>query len=112
MSKLSKRLLWVIGCVVIAVASFAFGRWSGALKESLEREASYPWVLHKKISGIDTTCEALRTAPKVGKFIVQTTDGGETLLIATTNEKTKIVSAFALSSSGQVASDSWPIDCN
>ena len=111
MSILSKRLLWVFGCAVIAMASFALGRWSGILKESLAREASYPWALHKKISDIDTTCEALRTAPRLGKFIVQATDGGETLLIAAANEKTKTVSAFSVSFGGQVASDSWPIKC-
>jgi hypothetical protein len=111
MSTLSKRLLWVFGCAVIAMASFALGRWSGALKESLAREASYPWALHKKLSNIDTTCEVLRTAPKLGKFIVQATDGGETLLITAADETTKTVNAFAVSSGGQVASDSWPIEC-
>lgn len=112
MSALSKRLLWAFACAVIAMGAFALGRWSGALKEGLAREASYPWTLHKKLSGIDTTCEALRAAPKLGKFIVQATDRGETLLVAVVNEKTRTVNAFAVGSGGQMASDSWPIECS
>lgn len=111
MTRLSKQVLWGVGCIPIVVVAFAFGRWSGALKESLGREASYPWLLHKKISSIDTTCEAFRTSPKVGKFIVQATDSGETLLIAVNNGKTKTITAFVLSSTGQVASDSSMSEC-
>lgn len=111
MSKWSRWLLCIFGCVFVAVASFALGRWSGVLKTSLEQEANYPWELHKKLSSIDTTCEALRMAPKIGMFIIHATDGGETLLITVANEKTKTVSSFAVSSSGKVASDSWPIEC-
>jgi hypothetical protein len=96
---------------VMVAVSFAFGRWSGTLKGSLEREATYPWALHKKLSNIDARCERFQASPTVGKFFVEPSDGGETLLIAVLNHRTGTVSAFAVDSSGQVASDSWPVEC-
>lgn len=110
MSTPYKRVLWVVG-LLVAVVSFALGRWSGALKGSLEREAVYPWALHKKLSSIDAGCERLRTPPTIGKFFVQPADAGETLLLAALNDRTGMINAFAVSSDGQVASDSWLAEC-
>lgn len=106
-----KRIIWAFAFFGAVTASFALGRWSGTLKASLAREASYPWLLHKKLSNIDARCDRLRTPPTIGKFFVQPTDGGETLLIAALNERTETVNAFAVNSAGQVASDSWHVDC-
>ena len=111
MSALSKKTLWAIGFAAITVVAFAFGRWTGALKESLSHEASYPWALQRKIASINAACKNFQTSPKLGKFIVQSTDDGETLLIATTNDKDKTIYAFAISAAGQIASDSWPSEC-
>ena len=105
------RVVWGVGLLVAIAASFMLGRWSGALKGSLEREASYPWALHKKLSSIDARCETLRMPPTVGMFFVQPADNGETLLIAALNDRTGTVNAFAVNSAGQVASDSWPVEC-
>ncbi len=111
MSTPYKRIAFVAGLLVAMAASFILGRWSGALKGSLEREASYPWALHKKLSSLDARCEALRKPPTVGRFFVQPADNGETLLIATLNDRTGTVNAFAVNSAGQLASDSWPVEC-
>lgn len=104
----------VIGAIALSIAlasSFALGHWSGGLEASLKREASYPWALHRELSNIDARCEKLRAPATIGKFFVEPTDGGETLLVAVLNDRAGLVNAFAVSSSGQVASDSWPVEC-
>jgi hypothetical protein len=111
MSTPYRRAILALILFAALAASFAVGRWSGTLKGSLEREASYPWALHKKISNIDTRCERLRTPPTIGKFFIQPTDDGETLLIAVLDDRSGTVNAFAINSLGQVASDSWPVEC-
>ncbi len=106
-----KKVLWVFVFLIAVITAFALGRWSGSFKASLEQEVNYPWPLHKKLTSIDTRCEKLRMPPQVGKFFVQATDGGETLLISALNERTETVNAFAINSAGQMAADSWTVDC-
>ena len=101
--------------LVIAIAavlvSFAVGCWSGSLKKSLESETDYPWALHRKIGNVDIQCDKLLKTPSVGNFFVQPIDGGTTLVIATFDKSTGMVKAFAVDSTGAIASDSWPLEC-
>ena len=111
MKKSIKSLLKLVAIFLALIVSFIIGRWSGALTESLSNEATYPWVLHKKIALIDVGCADLRKPQTMGKFIVRPTDNGETLLVAAMNDRIGKVSAFAVTFDGKLASDSWPLDC-
>lgn len=107
-----KRTFTLLIIAIAAVSvSFAVGRWSGSLKKSLESETDYPWALHRKIGSVDIQCDKLLKTPSVGNFFVQSIDGGAALVIATFNKNTSTVKAFALDSTGAIASDSWPLEC-
>jgi hypothetical protein len=111
MSTPHKKAIWACVFFAAVIAAFALGRWSGSLKASLAREASYPWPLHKKLANIDVRCEKLRMQPPVGKFFVQAADGGETLLISVLNERTETANVFAINLAGQMAADSLAVEC-
>jgi len=106
-----KRLAWIIMAIAAVSLSFVVGRWSGALQENLKSEAEYPWELHRKIGSIDMPCEKLLNAPSIGRFYVQPLDNGATLIIASFDKPSGIVTAFALSASGRMATDTWPLEC-
>ncbi len=92
-------------------AAFLAGRWTGALGRSLKAEADYPWELQRKIGSVDLGCEQLLEPGEAGRFHVRALDGGETLVIATYDRETGMVSGYALNAAGAIASDSWPLDC-
>lgn len=106
-----RKLLWPIIAVIAVAVSFAAGRWSGSLAQSLKGESAYPWELHRKIGSVDIGCETLSGTPGTGKFFVRPLDDGATLVVASLDGSRKMVTAFALNTAGQVASDSWPLEC-
>lgn len=112
MTPLTKRVAWLVISVVGVLLSFAVGRWSGSLQNSLKSEAGYPWDLHRKIGSVDLSCEKLLNKSSIGQFYVQSQDDGATLIVASFNKGSGTVIAFALSLSGRVATDKWPLECN
>lgn len=106
-----RKILMLVACLAGLAASFLLGRFSADLKASLASEAAYPWGLHKKLSAIDVRCESLLTAPASGQFKIQPIEGGSTLLISRFNRETGLVTGVALDAGGQMASDSWQVDC-
>jgi hypothetical protein len=103
---------WLVVLIAAIFASFVVGRWNGSLKRSLQSEINYPWSLHQKIGSVDIQCDQLLQTTSIGHFFVQSLDDGATLIIAAYDNITKKVNAFALSSSGAVASDDWTMECN
>lgn len=106
-----KRLTWLIIAIAAMSLSFVIGRWSGSLQRSLGSEAEYPWELHRKIGSVNIQCEKLLNTPSIGRFYVQPLDDGATLIIASLDRHTGVVTAFALNASGRVATDTWPLEC-
>ncbi|NTV97026.1 MAG: hypothetical protein HGA75_16705 [Thiobacillus sp.] len=104
------------GIILIAVAasaiSFYVGRWSGYLKSSLQREADYPMALQRKIGSVDIQCHTLLQEASIHHFLIRQLDDGETLVIASYDDRARVVRAYAISTSGELASDSWPLECN
>ena len=78
----------------------------------LKGESTYPWELHRKIGSVGVDCQTLSGTPGIGKFFVRSLDDGATLVVASMDSTRKMVTAFALNSAGEVASDSWPLECN
>lgn len=105
------KFAWLVIAIAAIAASFAVGRWSGSLQTSLKQEADYPWELHRKIGSVDIQCDKLLKTPSVGQYFVQSIEGGTVLVIASFDKRTGMIKAFALDSSGRIASDSWPVDC-
>ncbi len=107
----AKKFVWPLIVILLVIGSFLIGRWSGLVQTNLTLEKNYPHVLHKKLANIDLGCESLKVLPTYGKFFVQTIDGGDTLLLATWQKNSGEIKAFALSSNGEQASDSWRVEC-
>lgn len=95
----------------IASAAFVAGRWSGSLQRSLGMEANYPWDLHRKIGQAGLGCETLTASPSSGRFHVRALDNGATLVVASFDRESGKVTAFAVESSGRMASDAWVARC-
>jgi hypothetical protein len=112
MSPWSRTSAWLVVVIAAVSVSFAVGRWSGSLKRSLQGEENYPWELHRKIGSVDIQCDQLLQTTSTGHFVVRLLDSGATLVIASYDNPTRMVKAFALSSSGAIASDNWPMECN
>jgi len=112
MSSWRRTSAWLVVVIAAVSVSFVVGLWIGSLKRSLQSEVNYPWELHRKIGSVNIQCDQLLQVTSTGHFFVQSLDDGTTLVIASYDNPTKMVKAFALSSSGAIASDSWPMECN
>ena len=112
MSSWRRTSAWLVVVIAAVSVSFVVGRWSGSLKRSLQSEVNYPWELHRKIGRVDIQCNQLLQSASTGHFFVQPLDDGTTLFIASYDNPTRMVKAFALSASGAIASDSWSMECN
>lgn len=111
MSTLKPSLTWLVVAVAALSGSFAVGRWSGALQQSLQSETTCPWELHRKIAQLDLQCEQLRSTQYAGQFYVQPIDNGATLIVAMLDVHEGKVRAFALDAVGRIASDTWALEC-
>ncbi len=111
MNPSSRRVAALLIGVVIASLAFVAARWSGSLKQSLAMEAGYPWDLHRKIGQAGIGCETLAASPSSGRFHVLPQENGATLIVATHDRGTGKVTAFAIESSGRMASDTWVAEC-
>jgi hypothetical protein len=63
------------------------------------------------MGSVDITCMQFLTMANSGRFLIQTIDEGSILIVATYDSITHSVHAIALSDSGEIASDDWPLDC-
>lgn len=97
--------------VAIAALAFVAGRWSGSLQKSLAMEAGYPWDLHRKIGQAGISCETWADSPSSGHVHVLPQHHGATLIVSAQDRETGRVTAFALESSGRMASDTWVAEC-
>ena len=106
-----KKFVWLMIAVAFVSLSFAIGRWSGSLQRSLKTESEYPWELHQKIGTVNIRCEQLLHNPSTNQFFVQPLENGTVLIVASLDKHTDVVTAFALSTSGRIATDSWSLEC-
>ena len=112
MNKKLIKFIWIFFVLMLLCLAFFVGRWSESLQMSLNSEASYPWDLHKKISSIDIQCNTWRADALTGKFSVKPIDDGSALIIATYDNASDLVTAYAVDVSGHIASDSWALVCD
>lgn len=111
--KLTKRdVFWVLSILIIALISFTFGYWISSLNRSLQMESSYPWELHRKIGSVDITCKNLRKTPPNNFLVLPFEDDNTSTIIASYDANKMLVHAFAISTSGEIATDNWLLECN
>jgi len=108
---LPKSLVFLLIIIATVLISFAIGIWICTLQRSLKNESEYPWELHRKIGSVNIQCEQLLHTPSTSHFFVKTLDNGTTLIVASLDKRTGVVTAFALSASGRIATDSWYLKC-
>jgi hypothetical protein len=102
-------MLLILAAALALVGAFAAGRWFGTLNASLERERMYPWPLHAMIAGADLRCE--KFSANAGSFVIQTTDGGKTLIVGTLDRSKGMATVHAMDASGRVATDTVALSC-
>lgn len=107
----TKRFAWIAIVLTTVLISFVVGQWSGSLQRSLKSEADYPWELHRKIRSADIQCDKILRTPTFGRFYVQTVDDGATLVIATYDRRTGMITTSVIDTSGRFATDTWYLDC-
>ena len=112
MNKRLIQFIWIIFALVLLCLAFFAGRWSESLQLSLRNEANYPWDLHKKLSNTDIQCSTLLTNGATGEFSVMPIENGDVLIIATYDNASGLVTAYAVDVSGRIATDSWILGCN
>lgn len=106
-----RRLIYFIAVLVSIALSFGAGRWSSNLQQSVDEQARYPWQLHRKLSAAAISCDNFDRGPLVGRFYVVALDDGATLVAAALNQKKTLIFAVGANTEGQVAMESWPLDC-
>ena len=110
MSRLARATMVAIAVAATAGFSFWLGKRAGRLQESLARQATYAWDLHRKIGTADLSC--LRLTPReFGRFTVQSLDEGQSILVAYHDQSSGRATAFVIDTSGRFATESWPLDC-
>ncbi len=106
-----RRLLLSLVIAASILLSFFAGRWTGELKSSLQDEANYPWSLHKRIGEVNIQCETISKLTENNEFFVQVLSDKKVLVVATYEKQNGFVKAFAISRNGEVATDSWQLEC-
>lgn len=109
MTRIAQRLVWTLVALLAVAGAFAAGTWWGHLRSSLQQESRYPWNLHGKIAQADLRCE--RFSRDAGAFMIQTIDGGRTLVVGVLNRASGEASVHAIDDTGRFATDTVPVDC-
>lgn len=107
-----KRVLIFIVAALLLAASFAAGGLRERLKESVEKDANYPWDLHRKIANSKLDCEKLKSEKAKGNVFSETLDGGKIILITSFNVTTQMVTVSAIDAQHRVATDTWQLQCS
>ncbi|OFZ68180.1 MAG: hypothetical protein A2Z01_02980 [Betaproteobacteria bacterium RBG_16_58_11] len=107
-----KRVLIFIVAVLLLAISFTAGGLRERLKESAEKEANYPWNLHRQIANSKLDCEKLKSEKAKGDIFSETLDGGKVILITSFNVTTQMITVSAIDAQHRVATDTWQLQCS
>ena len=106
-----KRILIFTAAALLLAASFTIGKFWEHLMEGVEKEANYPWDIHRQIANSKPDCEKLKSEKAKGNVFSETLDGGKIVLITSFDVTTQMVTVSAIDSRHRVATDTWHLQC-
>ena len=106
-----RRIIIFVVAVSALAGSFVFGGFRERLKDSLDKESTYPWDLHHKISIAKLDCTQLRVASNTSPFLIEFLDNKKIIVIATYNQATHSVVASIIDVNHRYATDQWSLEC-
>lgn len=107
-----KKSTIVILLLLVSSLSFFAGWFIGKISSSVALESKYNWALHRKIGQLGTDCSVRDQLQASPSFVTQTIEQGNILLVASLSYSPQKITAFAINVNGEIASDSWEVNCD